>query len=218
MTDQSVIITEVLDMPKIVDKAERRTTLLIAAMSVFAELGYHRATMQAVADRAGVSKGSLYDSFDSKEALLVDLARWFSTEFIAPIFAVLETDLDAPITTRIERFADAAVGAVDEWIDGAFTVLQIWAELGRKEDRALRAIMSDLYTQSVDQLQAALDAAVAQGELRAFDTRAAAVAICAAIDGATLQAILLPKDLRAAVDAGAFRHLCLGAIAPGATP
>ncbi|MFZ5625205.1 MAG: TetR/AcrR family transcriptional regulator [Gemmatimonadota bacterium] len=49
--------------------------ILDAALEVFTELGYERATLQDIVERAGVSKGALYHYFDSKDQLFVDLVR-----------------------------------------------------------------------------------------------------------------------------------------------
>jgi AcrR family transcriptional regulator len=54
---------------------ERRAALFDAALAVFAELGYDRATLSDVVDRIGVSKGCLYHHFQSKEQLLLTLLR-----------------------------------------------------------------------------------------------------------------------------------------------
>jgi TetR/AcrR family transcriptional regulator, cholesterol catabolism regulator len=54
---------------------KRREAILDAALSVFSDLGYTRATLNDVADRLGVTKGCLYHYFESKEQLLMDLVR-----------------------------------------------------------------------------------------------------------------------------------------------
>lgn len=52
------------------ERRERtRSALLEAAASVFAERGYHGATLDAIAERAGLSKGSVYHHFASKHEL-----------------------------------------------------------------------------------------------------------------------------------------------------
>lgn len=54
---------------------ERRAHLFDAALAVFAELGYDRATLSDVVDRIGVTKGCLYHHFQSKEQLFLALLR-----------------------------------------------------------------------------------------------------------------------------------------------
>ncbi len=62
-------------MPKIVDKDEMRNMLLDAAVRVFADKGYHAATISNVAAAAGIAKGTLYLYFESKDALTVAIAK-----------------------------------------------------------------------------------------------------------------------------------------------
>ena len=50
-------------------KAERREEILGAAKATFAERGYHATKISDVARAAGISYGSIYWYFDSKEAL-----------------------------------------------------------------------------------------------------------------------------------------------------
>ncbi len=57
---------------------ELRRHILLAAKDVFLETGYERASMDAVAARAGTSKRSLYAHFESKDKLflaVLDLIR-----------------------------------------------------------------------------------------------------------------------------------------------
>ena len=48
---------------------ERRNAIIQAATEVFAKVGYERASMAMIADRAGSSKTTLYGYFPSKEEL-----------------------------------------------------------------------------------------------------------------------------------------------------
>lgn len=68
---------------KIVDKEERRRQILTAAGVVFAKYGYQRATIDQIADAAGVAKGSVYLSFASKEDLFYALFESIAREAIA---------------------------------------------------------------------------------------------------------------------------------------
>jgi AcrR family transcriptional regulator len=53
--------------------AQRREQLLDTAMQVFARQGYHAASMNDVADAAGVTKPVLYQHFSSKRELFIEL-------------------------------------------------------------------------------------------------------------------------------------------------
>jgi AcrR family transcriptional regulator len=62
-------------MPKIAEetRAARRDQITAAALACFARAGYRATTMADVAAQAGVSKGTPYLYFDSKEALFIAL-------------------------------------------------------------------------------------------------------------------------------------------------
>lgn len=53
--------------------AARRTQILEAAATVFAEKGFHPATIRDVARAAGVADGTIYNYFESKPAVLLGL-------------------------------------------------------------------------------------------------------------------------------------------------
>jgi AcrR family transcriptional regulator len=83
-------------------KDARPQEILEAALSVFAEKGFAAARMEQIAARAGVSKGTIYLYFDSKEAV-----------FRALVHEVLGTQL-----TRFADFARASSGPVAPVIAG----------------------------------------------------------------------------------------------------
>lgn len=56
--------------PRVVERRNRDAAVLAAAISVMSERGYAATSIQEVADRVGVLKGSLYHYFSSKEELL----------------------------------------------------------------------------------------------------------------------------------------------------
>ncbi len=54
---------------------ERQDAILDAALALFVERGFYGTAVPAIAKRAGVSTGSIYNYFDSKEALVNVLFR-----------------------------------------------------------------------------------------------------------------------------------------------
>ncbi|UDC36740.1 TetR/AcrR family transcriptional regulator (plasmid) [Klebsiella pneumoniae] len=61
---------------------ERRQTIINAAAQLFQEIGYVRASMDAVAKRVGGSKATLYNYFSSKEELFETVIRTYSVNFM----------------------------------------------------------------------------------------------------------------------------------------
>ena len=54
-------------------KIKKRETILASAIEVFGKKGYTNAKMEDIANEAGVSKGTMYNYFESKESLFVEL-------------------------------------------------------------------------------------------------------------------------------------------------
>ncbi|HEU4615426.1 MAG TPA: helix-turn-helix domain-containing protein, partial [Kofleriaceae bacterium] len=50
-------------------RAERRSQILEAAKEVFADAGYHEASINAIIERAGIARGTFYLYFESKAAV-----------------------------------------------------------------------------------------------------------------------------------------------------
>jgi len=54
-------------------RTERKKQIQIAALEVFAKYGYHKASISQIAKEAKISKGLLYNYFENKEELLVQV-------------------------------------------------------------------------------------------------------------------------------------------------
>lgn len=69
--------TDVDIVPPAADSERRRRTrerLMDAAFEVFAEVGVHAASVEAICERAGFSRGAFYSNFESKEELFFALS------------------------------------------------------------------------------------------------------------------------------------------------
>lgn len=62
-------------MPKIVDRDRYRKELLSRCLELFAERGYGAITMRQIAQGLGVSTGTLYHYFPSKEGIFTQLVQ-----------------------------------------------------------------------------------------------------------------------------------------------
>lgn len=67
-------------MPKIVDRDRYRKELLNKCFELFAEKGYSSVTMREIGSGIGVSTGTLYHYFPSKESLFEQLIEYLSYE------------------------------------------------------------------------------------------------------------------------------------------
>ncbi|MGC9194822.1 MAG: TetR/AcrR family transcriptional regulator [Syntrophobacteraceae bacterium] len=69
---EKILIEEAPLLPPRQDAKER---ILEAALEVFSQKGFHTATMDEIAEKAGVGKGTLYRHFETKKKLFAALVR-----------------------------------------------------------------------------------------------------------------------------------------------
>ena len=80
-------------------RSARRQQLIDTAGTVFVDQGFHAAGMDDIAILAGVSKPVLYQHFDSKRDLYLEVLRHHVDELLARIRAALD-DLGQPAPRR----------------------------------------------------------------------------------------------------------------------
>ncbi|MEH2194377.1 MAG: TetR/AcrR family transcriptional regulator [Nostoc sp.] len=77
-------------MPKIVDHEQYSKELLDKCFDLFAQKGYGSITMRQIAEGLGVSTGTLYHYFPSKQALFEQLVQEICEQDLSAAFAELE--------------------------------------------------------------------------------------------------------------------------------
>lgn len=117
---------------------ERREELLDAALAMFQRLGYEGSSVAAIIDAVGVSKGTFYHYFSSKEELLDAIVLRMTEQIMEKV----RTALSPRGMSAIERF-NALIGASIQWKtarrDVIMTLLQA---LYRDENLRLRQKMN----------------------------------------------------------------------------
>ena len=99
-----------------------RNRLLDAAVEVFAERGYERASVDAVVAAAGLSKGTFYWHFSSKAELFQALLE---ERIDRPVDAVLEITRTAPAERPTAPDVGAAVGRL---LAEQPAIIRLWQE------------------------------------------------------------------------------------------
>lgn len=88
----------------------RVEAILDAAAQTFAEVGYDEATTAAIAARAGVSPGSLYQFFPNKEAMVHALATRYTEDLLRIHDAGLTPEVARlPLASFLDRVIDPIV-------------------------------------------------------------------------------------------------------------
>lgn len=190
-------------MPKIVDLAERRSTIVEAVLHVLGERGADGVTVRAVAQQAGLSAGLLHHYFPAGKAELLHAAVTAAVDRgTQRMLAVLDNrrGLDA-VRAVAEELLPVVPQRRAEWS----AWIALWGHVLTDPD--LRREQAERLDAWRALLATLLDQAVEDGELPArVDTTASALRLAGALDGLGLHALvqpdlLTPDRLRAEVDA-----------------
>lgn len=103
--------TETARAPRL-PREQRRTQVLAAALDVFATAGYHAASMDDIADHAGVSKPVLYQHFPGKLDLYLAILDAGIEELMAAARTALTGTTDN--ATRVRAMVNAFFAFVEE--------------------------------------------------------------------------------------------------------
>jgi len=147
-------------MPKVVAgyKEEARKAVLQAAADVFAEKGYREATMDDVAKNLGVSKGAVYQYFDSKEALFLALCGTAAKK----LEDALRTSFKGPsLREAAERYMDAELDKVERK-----QMLMFEAFSEAPKNPALNKVVRDNYVACREVLVDFLEGLKKQGQVK----------------------------------------------------
>jgi AcrR family transcriptional regulator len=145
-----------------VQKQATRDKVVEAARDLFEEVGYEETTIRMVAERAGVSVGSVFTTFESK----VDIFNYILFEKFEALFGELQRIapyLKGSARHRIASLMSIAYGVECQQLDLMISHLSAsygWPRRIEEEHNKRRARLIGL-------LREALDQGVADGEIRA---------------------------------------------------
>ena len=128
-------------------RQQTRDYLLQAAAQVFAERGYHGASLDEVAAVAGFTKGAVYSNFKNKEDLFLALIEAAYTREMAALKETLEVS-DVPPEARLSDFVglirNELGGVPDNW-----GTLYLEFSLYAMRNPAVRTRLNELETMDV---------------------------------------------------------------------
>jgi AcrR family transcriptional regulator len=186
-------------MPRVSQEHEQavRDRIVRAALQVFAERGFHRATMQDIVRASGLSVGAIYTYFRSKSELILAGCDLITDQELAQLANRLAT---------VSGYRDRIAAAVGYWFDNlaveqsdrgsGFLILQAWAEADT--DPAIREMLLRRRRETVTSIVVILQEGVMRGELPPWlDVPSVSHAISALLDGMLIEA---------AEEGGAYRR------------
>ncbi len=169
---------------------KRKQSILAAAQEVFEEHGYFSATVDEVAARAEISKGSVYNYFPSKKDLFWEVFSNVTSGDESTLEQIVAQKIPAP--QKIEQVADYWFGQLDLYKRVGGITLEFWANAARQQRKGE---ISEFFTTLYSQYSKLIGGIVAQGIddgdfQKGTDPDIAALLIMGFMRGIILQVIL----------------------------
>ncbi|MGA7670466.1 MAG: TetR/AcrR family transcriptional regulator [Nitrolancea sp.] len=161
---------------------ERRAQILQAAATVFARSGVDGARMDDIVTESGLSKGSLYWYFDSKQEIVIALVD----EVLRAEFEQLKRLVESPGTVlqRLNTFVDTHAAVFSEHPTLGKLGLEFYAMSGRVPQ--IKEFIRRYYQDYIDKLVELLQQGRDRGELTLGDPNELAVNLVCLLEGLTL--------------------------------
>ncbi len=158
------------------DRGRRtRDALLAAARTTFEAKGFNATRMGDIADAAGVSHGTVYTWFDSKDAMLRALVE----ELVQEVRASIRVPDVADPAVRVRQANDRYLAAYRQYA----RLLQVVEEVATT-DQWFRSALGEIRTAHVSRVAREIDRLQRDGQAAAdLDPMVSAAALCAMVEG-----------------------------------
>ncbi|BBH20092.1 TetR family transcriptional regulator [Paenibacillus baekrokdamisoli] len=154
--------------------------IIHASVEVFSENGYHRASMDEIALRANVAKGTLYYHFPSKAQLFKTLVM----EGFQDIIDRVRTDLTANLTLE-EHIKRIIRHNLDLFLESSGLAHIVFNELSNGIDQEVLEELKKLRIDYIHFLAEVLEEGKQEGVLRDVNCNLAAAGIVGMLEGAS---------------------------------
>jgi TetR/AcrR family transcriptional regulator, fatty acid metabolism regulator protein len=142
-------------------RQERERLIVRAAADLFVERGYHDTSMDDIAARVGIAKGTVYLHFASKEDLALALIEQGARAFAQRLDAILASD--GTPRAKLEAIFEGAYSAMGEGISQTFSAIfrnpEVIVRMRERHDD-----MSAVWREPMRRLSEVLDEGKAAGE------------------------------------------------------
>jgi AcrR family transcriptional regulator len=192
-------------------KEFRTGEILRAARQVIAGLGLGEASMERIAQGAGISKGTIYLYFQNKEQLLVRAVQQAFEELMARLQAAVSVAAASGTGAGVERLRALVQSSLEHAVEnrGFFRALMEPRGLGPESVSELARRFAVQNEQYVDFVASVVEAGARRGEFRDLPPRLVAVALAGALRGAIAERIASGAAGEPGPDANAILDLLL---------
>ena len=176
-------------MTKKEPKEKRMQAIIEAAVEVFLKKGYEGASMEAIAKRAGLTKGGLYHHFRGKDEIL----QYVNDHFMEPVLDMMEKCRQNPSPTQgLREYIREYLSYWDVHTKEVVFTLLSMVKIVSSRKMWPRA---EAYASGVASFfESMLELGIKAGELRPHDTKSRSWNLMASLDGIASY-VIVSKDL-----------------------
>jgi len=178
-------------MPKIVDEQMREATrqrIMRQAASEFARLGFDQANINAIAEQAGIGKGTIYLYFENKRDLFLEMLRSIAQAQLTVIRTALAQE--ETLRQRLERLFRAFAHLAEEESDN----FNMYMSALYGVNRAFQAEATKLLRDYVAVIGLLLEQSQARGEIHSHNIEATALMVLSLTESYVLSAKVLGQS------------------------
>ncbi len=160
-------------------KGERkRQEIRVAAYRCFRDHGYHETSVDAICEEAGISKGSLYWHYESKQEVFIDILEAWAREVMDELYEQFQEAMTQP------DYVDAITRAFERESRRGRVIVPLWLEFAvhARRDPKIREALSRFYRRARTAISEMLRPALRE-ELSEDELQGIAAAIFSAYTG-----------------------------------
>lgn len=161
---------------------ERKKQILDAAITVFAKLGFHKARMDDIVKESGLSKGTLYWYFESKDEIITSIMENIFTSSIEKY--KLHPEPDSCVRVQITKIMITTMDDVKEMLQIRPLVYEFFALAFR--DESVQTLIHNYFKFYMDSIVPIVQKGIDNGEFRQMDAKEASMALGAIFEGTIL--------------------------------
>jgi AcrR family transcriptional regulator len=177
-------------MPVAEPKSERRQQIMQAAKQVFADSGYHGASINAIIERAQIARGTFYLYFESKAAVFDSILDDAMVDLRARIHRI---DVESKAAPAPQLQLRAQVVATLEYIVRDRPLAMLLLSAGHTPDAEAAERLDQFFAEVRDLLRRAFESGVEIKLLRKVNAELAAAAMLGMIRGVVEQLVSQAK-------------------------
>lgn len=170
---------------------ERKNQIIDAAIKVFNKLGFHNARMDDIVDESGLSKGTLYWYFKSKDEIIINVLEKVFLRELDELKRLGE--LDQPVPDLLFQYIDITVKDFKSFEPMIPLLFEFIAFASRS--KITRKLLSKYYDIFMETLTPIIERGIMEGTIIETDPNNIAKALGALIEGTILLKYYSPDTI-----------------------